>query len=52
MAYSVDTKQAEHSYITIIVIDDTLSNPGLDPLPEGTIEAYAKKMAESIPLKE
>ena len=52
VAYSVDTKQAEHSYFTIIVIDDSLSNPSLDPLPEGTIEAYARKMAESIILKE
>lgn len=52
VAYSVDTKQAEHSYLTIIVIDDSLSNPSMDPLPEGTIEAYARKMAESITLKE
>lgn len=51
VAYSVDTRQAEHSYFTIIVLDDSLSNPSLDPLPEGTIEAYAKKMAESITLK-
>lgn len=52
VAYSVDTKQAEHSYLTIIVLDDSLSNPSLDPLPEGTIEAYAKKMAESITIRE
>ncbi len=52
VAYSVDTKQAEHSYFTIIVIDDSLSNPSMDPLPEGTIEAYARKMAESITLRE
>lgn len=52
VAYSVDTKQAENSYLTIIVIDDSLSNPSMDPLPEGTIEAYARKMAESITLKE
>ena len=52
VAYSVDTKQVEHSYLTLIVLDDSLSNPSLDPLPEGTIEAYAKKMAESITVRE
>lgn len=52
VAYSVDTRQAEHSYLTLIVMDDSLSNPSKDPLPEGTIEAYARKMAESIVLDE
>ena len=52
VAYSVDTGQIEHSYPIIIVIDDTLSNPSMDPVPEGTIEAYARKMAESITLSE
>lgn len=52
VAYSVDTKQVEHSYLTLIVLDDSLSSPSLDPLPEGTIEAYARKMAESITIRE
>lgn len=52
VAYSVDTGQAEHSYLTLIVVDDSLSNPSQDPLPEGTVEAYARKMAESIVLDE
>lgn len=52
VAYSVDTGQAEHSYLTLIVVDDSLSHPSQDPLPEGTIEAYARKMAESIVLDE
>lgn len=52
VAYSVDTKQVEHSYPTLIVIDDSLSHPEADPVPEGTIEAYARKMAESITISE
>lgn len=52
VAYSVDTKQVEHSYPTLIVIDDSLSHPEADPVPEGTIEAYARKMAESIEIRE
>ncbi len=48
VAYSVDTRQIEHSYPTIIVINDTLSNPGMDPISKETIEAYARKMAESV----
>lgn len=52
VAYSVDTKQVEHSYPTLIVIDDSLSHPEADPVPEGTIEAYARKMAESIEIRQ
>ena len=48
VAYCVDSKQTEHAYFTLIVIDDSLNNPSMDPVPEGTIEAYARKMAESI----
>lgn len=52
VAYSVDTQQVEHAYITLIVMDDSLSHPSMDPVPEGTIEAYARKMAESISVRE
>lgn len=53
VAYSVDTGQIEHTYPIIIVLDDTLSNlSSKDPVPEGTIEAYARKMAESITLED
>lgn len=48
VAYSIDTGQIEHSYPTIIVINDTLSNPGMDPISKETMEAYARKMAESV----
>lgn len=48
VAYSVDTKQVENTYPTILVMDDSINNPSMEPLPEGTIEAYAKKMVESI----
>ena len=48
VAYSVDTKQVENTYPTILVMDDSINNPSMDPLPEGTIEAYAQKMVESI----
>ena len=48
VAYCVDSKQSEHAYFTIIVMDDSLNNPNMDPVPEGTIEAYARKMAESV----
>ena len=52
VAYSVDPQQIEHQYITLIVMDDSLSHPSMDPVPEGTIEAYARKMAESISVRE
>lgn len=52
VAYSVDSGQVANSYFTIIVLDDSLSNSSLDPLPEGTIEAYARKMAESVIIRE
>ena len=48
VAYSVDTGQIEHSFPTIIVIDDTLGHPNMDPVSKETIEAYARKMAESV----
>lgn len=48
VAYSVDTGQIEYSYPTIIVINDTLSNPDMEPISKETIEAYARKMAESV----
>ncbi len=52
VAYSVDTKQVANSYPTIIVMDDSINNPSMEPLPEGIIETYAKKMVESIVLKQ
>lgn len=48
VAYSVDTEQIERSFPTIIVIDDGLSHPNMDPVSKETIEAYARKMAESV----
>ncbi len=51
VAYSFYTGQMEgYSYYTVIVMDDSINNPTMDPLPEGTIEAYAKKMVESARL--
>ncbi len=51
VAYSFYTGQMEgHSYFTIIVMDDSINNPTMAPLPEGTIEAYARKMVESVRL--
>lgn len=54
VAYSFDTKQTEgHLYpFTIIVMDDSINNTTMDALEEGTIEFYAKKMAESVSLEE
>lgn len=53
VAYAVDTRQTlkevEGIYpVLIIVLDDSQGNPSMEPLPEGTIEAYARKMVESI----
>ena len=39
---------AENCYIYWIVCDDSINNPTMEPLPEGTIDAYALKMGESI----
>ena len=51
-AYSFYTGQLEgYSYFTAIVMDDSLNNPSMEPLAEGTIEAYAKKMVESVELR-
>lgn len=52
VAYTVDTQEEDHAYFTLIVVDDTLSNSSMDLLPEGAVEAYARKMAESIILSE
>ena len=53
VAYSFDTGVIEnYSYITVIVMDDSINNPSMEPLPEGTIEAYAKKMVESVVVKD
>ncbi len=52
VAYSFYTGQMEgYSYYTVIVMDDSINNPSMDPLPEGVIEAYAKKMVESAVLR-
>lgn len=48
VAYSFDTKQVDNIYLTVIVMDDSINNPSMEPLPEGTIEAYALKMIESV----
>lgn len=53
VAYAVDTRQTlkgvEGIYpVLIVVLDDSQGNPSMEPLPEGTIEAYARKMVESI----
>lgn len=47
---SQKTKKREEAYLTLIVTDGSLANPTKEPVPEGTIEAYARKMAESIRL--
>ena len=52
VAYSSYTGQLEgYSYFTVLVIDNSINCPSQDPLPEGTIEAYAKKMVESVKIK-
>ncbi len=51
VAYSFYTGQMEgYSYFTVIVMDDSINNPTMEPLPEGTIDAYARKMVESARL--
>jgi len=52
VAYSFDTKQIDNVYITVIVMDDSINNTSMKPLPKGTIEAYARKMVESIKVKD
>lgn len=47
---SQKTEKREEAYLTLIVTDGSLVNPTKEPVPEGTIEAYARKMAESIRL--
>lgn len=52
VAYSFYTGQLEgYSYFTVVVLDNSINCPSQDPLPEGTIEAYAKKMVESVKIK-
>ena len=48
VAYAADLTVAENCYIFWIVCDDSINNPSMEPLPEGTIDAYALKMGESI----
>lgn len=48
VAYAADLTVAENCYIYWIVCDDSINNPTMEPLPEGTIDAYALKMGESI----
>jgi len=50
VAYAVDINQVDEGYyIMVIVVDDSINYQGaLEPLAEGTIEAYARKMVESI----
>ena len=48
VAYAADLTVAENCYIFWIVCDDSMNNPSMEPLPEGTIDAYALKMGESI----
>lgn len=52
VAYSIDTQQVANTYPTVIVMDDSINNTSMEPLAEGTIEAYAKKMVESITINE
>ena len=48
VAYAADLTVAENCYIFWVVCDDSINNPSMEPLPEGTIDAYALKMGESI----
>ena len=48
VAYAADLTVAENCYIFWIVCDDSMNNPSMEPLSEGTIDAYALKMGESI----
>lgn len=48
VAYAADLTVAENCYIYWIVCDDSINNPTMEPLSEGTIDAYALKMGESI----
>lgn len=51
VAYTFYTGQLEgYSYYTVYVIDDSINRTAQDPLAEGTIQAYAKKMMESVVL--
>lgn len=52
VAYSFYTGQIEnYSYFTIVVVDDYINNTILGELPEGTIQAYARKMVESVTIE-
>ena len=54
VAYSFYTGQLEnYSYFTVIVVDACLKQiRSMKPLPEGALEEYARKMVESVELKE
>ena len=53
VAYSFYTGQIEnYSYFTVVLIDDSVNQEVLDPLPEGTIKAYGRKMVESVNIPE
>lgn len=50
VTYAVDTRQLD-GYVSpfmITIINDTIENPSMDPLPEGLIDKYGVKMIESI----
>lgn len=53
VTYAVDVDQLD-GYISpfmITIIDDSIENPSMDPLPEGIIDIYAIKMIESIEIE-
>lgn len=51
-AYCIDLQQGRNSYVTVMVMEEPLTTAEGVPVPEGTIEAYARKMVESIEFKE
>lgn len=54
VTYAVDVDQLDGfiSPYMITIIDDSIENPSLDPLPEGTIDRYGIKMIESIKINQ
>ncbi|MCM1309363.1 MAG: hypothetical protein NC223_12250 [Butyrivibrio sp.] len=50
VTYAVDVNQLDGniSPFMITIIDDSIENPSMEPLPEGIIDTYAIKMIESI----
>lgn len=50
VAYCIDMQQGKNAYATVLVMKDQYTARYEEPIAEGTLEAYARKMVESIEL--